>query len=522
MSKKSRQIFSLAVYGLLAAGILWQVCAIIFSRAEFSNANTHMVSVYGEVDRPGRYRVPVGTTDFEILRVAGMRPVSDISAFNLVSQVAPNETLTVGTRAVPLGEKKASATAKFEFSLGEVSIIARDGRNQAIADGMSLIEGDRIITDAKGQAEASVNGYSRIDVDNFSEVSFEKIGAVEENKNVVEMLQKSGTCWYKMSYSSPGELFRVMTPLVRVTVAGQGSDFMMEVKYEEINLHTIDGLVLVERLQGQEAINLIAGQTATIFADGRPFQVKTLAPDISPNDKFSALIKEKTSYMLRGQPFNFVFFGIPGAYYVVNVQYEKGVVNIVSLPAKTSVEEYVEGASTLDQALLQGGPVFASTLVERIMDTRIPKYCLLDKESLVRAAGVLGGVTVDVDKKASGALKTAAGSQKLANENLIKFMAPGVSGWDEAQQRQELVLRAIYERMVTKSIVVTSVVAAQLVAAMETNIAANDAVAEYQKFASTRNWSLRMHRLPVVPIQSGHTMIQQPLVDQARKLLIVE
>jgi hypothetical protein len=522
MSNKSRQIFFFAVYGLLGAGILWQVCAVIFSRVEFSHANTHLVSVYGEVERPGRYRVPIGTTDFEILRVAGMRPISDISAFNLMNQVTANETLTVGTRAVPLGEKKSAASARFEFSLGEVSVIARDGRNQTIEDGMSFTEGDRIITDAKGQVEASVNGYSRIDVDNFSELSFEKIGAVEESKNVVEMLQKSGTCWYKMSYSSPGELFRIMTPLVRVTVAGQGADFMMEVKYDEVNVHNIDGLVLVERLLGQEAINLIAGQTATIFADGRPFQVKTLALDISPNDKFSALIKEKTNYMLRGLPFNFVFFGVPGSYYVVNVQYEKGVINVVNLPPKTSVEEYVQGASTLDEALLQGGPVFASTLVERIMDTRIPKYCLLTKESLVRAAAVLGGVSVDVDKKAAGALKTAAGSQKLTNENLIKFMAPGVSGWEEARQRQELVLRAVYDRMVTKNFVVTSVVAAQLVAAMETNIAANDAVVEYQKFASTRSWSLRMHRLPVTPIQSGRMMIQQPLVDQARKLLIVE
>jgi len=522
MSRKSRQIFSIAVYGLLGAGILWQAYAIIFSRVEFSHTNTHLVSVYGEVERPGRYRVPVGTTDFEILRVAGIRPVSDISAFNLMNQVAPGETLTVGTRAVPLGEKKSPATAKFDFSLGDVSVIARDGRNQTIADGMSLTEGDRIITDAKGQAETTVNGYSQVEVDNFSELSFEKIGAVEEQKTVVEMLQKSGTCWYKMTYASPTELFRIMTPLVRVTVAGQGADFMMEVKYDEINVSTIDGLVLVERLQGQEAINLIAGQTVTIFADGRPFQVKSLAPDISPNDRFAALIKEKTSYMLRGLPFNFVFFGVPGSYYVVNVQYEKGIVNIVNLPPKTSVEEYVQGASTLDEALLQGGPIFASTLVERIMDTRIPKYCLIEKENLVRAAAALGGVTVDVDPVAAGKLQIASGSQKLNNEGLVKFMAPGLSGWEKAQQRQELVLRAIYERMVSKNIVVTSVVAAELVATMETNIAANDAVAEYQKFASTRSWSLHMYHLPTTPVQSGRTIVQQPLVDQARKLLIVE
>jgi hypothetical protein len=522
MSKRNQAIFRYVVYGLLAAGIVWQAAALVFSRGSFSSRNTNVVTVTGNVDRPGRYRIPVGTTQFEILRVAGIRPTSDILGFNLMQQVSGDDTLIVNTAQRPPVAKREAANARMEFYYGEMAVISRDGKNRPLQEGMTIDPGDRILTEAKSQAELSINGFSRLDIDNFSEISFEKIGVPEEDRMVVEIQQKIGICWYKTAYAAPNELYRILTPLVNITVGGSGADFMVEAKYEEINIHNMDGLLLVERPGGEEAINLISGQTVTIFSDGRPFQVKTLSPDVSPGDKFSQLMQEKTNYATKDLPLNFVYFGVPNAYYFVSVQYDKGITKVIDIPATTSIESYVVGINTLDQALLQGGGAFASTLVERIMDTRVSKYFLMDKSTVIRAAAAMGGVPIDVDRSAASYLKIAPGSQKLTDEKLIRFMSPGVSGQQECHDRQVKVLRALFDKLTTKNLVVTSVLATNLIAGVETNFSVNDIMMEYGKFMSNKSWEMRTFQLPTTVVKRGNSIIYEPNIEKCRNLMTVQ
>ena len=357
-------------------------------------------------------------------------------------------------------------------------------------------------------------------MDNLAELVFDKINSVESGRSATGLYQKSGTVWYKIAYGSKTELFRLVTPLVNVTVAGSGADFTVAVKPGRIDVNNTDGVLLVERITGGEAINLISGQSATIYSDSRPFQVSSLSADATPAERFSLLTKEKTSFMMRHTPFNFVFCGVPTVYYCGSVQYDNGTFRLVNLPAETSVEQFVQGCATLDQAFLFGGGVFVSTLVEQMMNTRISKYCVLEKEDIIRVAGALGGInSVDVDEKAAAAMKTAKGPQKLTSQQLVQFLKPGLSGIEDFKLRQAKVLKAIFEGFSSKNIVLTALLAQQVLSHLQTNVSALEAMDEYGKFTAVKGWTFSQHSLPVKQSVRDGRIIADPNLEECKTLL---
>jgi hypothetical protein len=523
LSRKSKnRIATYAVYAVLCGGIIWQLSHYIprMFGAEGSNEeDLILVNVSGNVMRPGQYKVPAGTTHFEILKVAGIRPTSDISTLNLTQQITDNQQLQIGTMPNPVTVKKGIDKIRCEFFLGDVSVIATDGRTKPPEDGMEIVQGDRVLTEEKSQAEFSVSTFSRIDMDNFSELSFDKIGTVENAKTATWLLQKAGTCWYKIVYGSKNELFRITTPLVNVTVAGTGADFTITIKPDEIDISNMDGLLLVERVGATEAINLISGQSATVFNDNRPFQVTSIGAEANPADRFSLLTKEKASVMMRHMPLNFVFCGVPGVYYVGSVQFDRGVVNMINLPAETSVEEFVQGCTTLDQAFLYGGGIFVTTLIEQVMDTRIPKFCVLEKGDLIRIAGAIGGLKVNVDDKASGLMKLSKGPQKLTSHQLALLLMPSLSGTEDFKTRQINVIKALFDGLASKNIVMTSLLAEQIFTNLQTNFTTSEVMDEYNKFAAVPNWTFKQHALPVRQNVRGSRVVLDPNLEESRKLI---
>jgi hypothetical protein len=126
-------------------------------------------------------------------------------------------------------------------------VLDRDGRSRPHHVGMALQPGDRLLTEARSQAELSVNAFSRIDCDDFSELTMDRIGIEEEGRRTVEAYQKSGVCWYKIVYAERAERFKSAAPFAVVTVSGTGADFMIDAKPEQTQVHCLEGLVLVER-----------------------------------------------------------------------------------------------------------------------------------------------------------------------------------------------------------------------------------------------------------------------------------
>jgi|GEM_PF-768062 ferric-dicitrate binding protein FerR (iron transport regulator) len=519
--RNKKRIATYAVYAVLLTGIAWRLVSMLspmFGWSDPGAADTYLVSVTGNVIRPGQYRVPPGTTPFEILKVAGIRPTSDISAFDLVAQISNNQQLQVGTMPNPVTMKKEPDKIRLEFHTGDVSVIASDGRTRPLQTSMEVNQGDRVLTKEKSQAELSASTFSRIDLDDGSELAFDKIGVSENGKATTWPLQKSGTVWYKIVYASKTELFRITTSLVNVSVAGTGADFTVVVKPDEIDVNTMDGLVLIERINGSEAINLISGQSATIFGDNRPFQVSPMSPETYPTARFSTLTKEKTTLLLRHMPFNFVFCAIPTVFYLGSADFESGKFHIVNFPAETSVGEFIQGCSTLGQAFLYGGGVYVSSIVEQIMNSRVSKYAVLEKGDLIRIAGTLGGVTVDVDEKAAAVLKVKKGVQKLTSTQLVAFLMPNISTSMDFRMRQVQVMKSIFESLTSKSLVVNALVAQQILAAVQSNITVGEVLDEYSKFSAVQNWTFKQHTLPVKSYARAGKTEMYPILDECKTL----
>ncbi len=523
MTRKTRkQIAVWSVYGLLAAGIAWRLFSILAPSLGWSGPGTGdnwVVSVTGNVMRPGEYRVPQGTTPFEILKVAGIRPTSDISAFDLAGQITNNQQLQVGTMPNPVTMKRLPDRIRLEFHTGGVSVTASGGQTRPLESGMEIHQGDRVITADKSQAELSASSFSRIDLDSASEVAFDKVASVEDGRTTTWPTQKSGVVWYKIVYGSASELFRITTSLVTITVAGSGADFTVAVKPDEIDVNAMDGQVLVERVKGNEAINLVSGQSASVFGDGRPFQVSPVTQDMRPIARFSVLTKAKSEVMQRATPFTFVFCGIPSVYYVASADYETGTFQVVNLPPDLDVQEFVQGCATLSQAFLYGGGLYVSLIAEQLLNTRVPKQAVLEKSDMVRIAATLGGVTVDVDEKAAAELKVKKGVQKLSGDQVGLFLRPHISTAEDFKDRQLRVIKALFEQLSTKNIVLTALLSQQLVAVIQTNISAAELMDQYAKFASVQNWKFRQYSLPVKRTWHEGKGSLDPDLDECKMLL---
>lgn len=513
---------TLLIYCLLVGTIGWQGYQLfkeLRMRPQQSRGSMLDVFVAGNVRRPGRYRVMEGTTGFEILQVAGVRPTSDLSSVNLSGEVDSTGALTVGTLDNPASVKEEALTARLEFFFGEISVTAGDGRTVPQHEGLAVSAGDRILTEASSQAELSVGAYSRIDMDNFAELVFDKIGVPENDRSVVELYQKSGTCWYKAVYTKNSELFKINASPVSVSVGGSGADFLVSVTSDQTQINLMDGLLLVERSGGGEAINMISGQSVTVFNDDRPFQVTKLSPDVSVNEQFSQLSREKVNYLSRQMPLNLLFCGTPNVFYLINIQYERSLWNVVRIPPELIIDQFANNINTLDEAFLYGGPVMVATFIERIIDTRIPKYIVFDKSDIVKIAGSMGGIPVSLDDNAATYLKLSKGKQKLTDLTLVRFLSPSISGYEDAWRRQSELFRAMYDALLNRSIIPNLMLADQIISATETNFGASEIMDQYSKFNEKTNWRYRELNLPATAVKCGQRTCFDPQLDKCKELL---
>ncbi len=515
------KVLSIIIYLVIFGVLIWQGTKLVMtymeSRRSTGSIDSIVVNVQGNINNPGKYRVPLGTTHFEILQVAGVRTSSDLTSFNLTAQVDPEGEITVGELETPVA---VEASVRLEFFLGEVSVISTEGIDRLSQEGMSIDESDRILTEENSQAELSISTFSRIDMDDFSEVSFDKI-AIDSStgKSSVELFQKIGICWYKIAYTDKFEQFTTINPLSNIAVSGKGADFTVEVKYSETVINVIDGLLLIERSDGSDAMNLITGQSVTIFNDGRPYNVTKLSGSSGITGRFNRLAKTKADILMQHMPLNILFCAPPSVFYLINIQFVSNKVNIVQLPSKTSVELYVHGFSTLQEALLYGGAVLTSTLVERIMNTRITKYMVFEKNDIIQTASAIGGVKVIMDDKASSFLRKKKGLQVLKGQTLVNFLLPALSGHEDSEKRQIAVMKSIFEQLQSKNIIITSLLAKQILSHIESNITTSETMQHYNNFISKKKWALKTHSLPVRQVRENNKVIYNPILEKSRTLL---
>lgn len=299
--KHVNPFFLRSIYTIIAGVIVWQAVVLVLNIREHNAAlpweQLLDVTVTGNVQHPGIYRVRDGMTQFEILKVAGVLPTSDISTFALSYPVTDNQKLNVGTRAEPVSINTTNECIRLEYVLGDATVISGSGKKVAAQPGMIFAQNDHIKTTDKNQAELSVNTYSKISLDAGSELSFNKSNSQENNKKVTDVSQHSGFCWYKITYSASNELFTVSLPNATVTATGNGADFVIDSKPNAITISTNSGQILISRPQTSEAISLVNGQQLTLTGDNRPLRIVQTASGSNPGDRFKNLLwKSKTMY----------------------------------------------------------------------------------------------------------------------------------------------------------------------------------------------------------------------------------
>jgi hypothetical protein len=517
-----RRLATLVIYLILLAGIAWQakVVAELFGPGgKYPQVRTYKVNVTGDVRRPGTYRVPEGTTQFEILKVAGVRPTSYLSTFNLMGSVDQNSDLTVGSQDKQVELKQPPIFARLEFFFGDVALSAKDGRSLPVQEGVVFNEGDNIQTESSTQAEISIGAFSRMDLDNYSNVTFDKIGTQGDNQSVAELFQKSGACWYEFASASKNETYRILTKGATISVAGKGAYFLFDIQPDQTTVNLMDGQLLIERTGGGEAINLISGQSVKIYNDGRPFQISRLAPDISASERFTQLAQGKKTSVAKSATFDFLFCGTPAVFFIAHVQFDKGTISIIHLPPRLYVEPYAQGVSTLDEAYLYGGPTFVNSILERVFNTRLSRYCVFTKDNIIRTADILGGVSTELDQKAAAQLKVAQGNRKLTSQELVRFLSPSGVTPEEQQKRQRQVLGAIFDGMRSKNIVLTTQTIQQVLSSIETNMNATESMDAYMRFTTSASWTRKDLDLPVQESREKGRITYEPVMEKCRTLL---
>jgi hypothetical protein len=516
LNKFILNILCIILTGVIAAQ-MYNLFRDFHTQKKFNTLKSFKVNVTGNVRNPGIYQAVNGTTQFEILKVAGIRPTSDLSSFKLFNQISDSTNLDVGTRDAIKTDLKP-LTAHLEFFFGELSLIAGDGRSLPQHSGLTINQADRIITEDASQAEVSIGNYSRIDLDRFSELVFDKVGVKENDRNLVELYQKAGGIWYKIVYEKNNDQIKIASQNASFTVGGSGADFFIDIQQDQTTVSLTDGLILIEKNDGSESINLISGQNVTIYSDGRPFQITKLSSDFNTNDIFSQLSKEKINYLSKYMPFNILICGTPSVFYVVNINHQRSIINTIQVPPQTLIGNFAQDIQSLGEAYLYGGPVFVSTIIERILNLKIHKYIVIDKSSLIRISNGMGGLNTTIDEKAAAELRLTRGRQKLGSNDILTYLSP-FAGIEESRIRQASLIRNLYEDLSKKAFVPTLLLAEQLLTNTESNFIASDIMDQYNKFITKNGWSFNEHTFPATVIKHDNSVFYEPDLMKCKLLL---
>jgi len=523
--KRKNPILMRSIYALIVAVIAWQAFVLVTGIREHKAASPWEqlldVTISGNVEHPGVYRVPNGMTQFEILKVAGVRPTSDISEFALSYPLTDNQKLDVGTTAQPVTITNSNECIRLEYAVGNTRAVSASGATLSPQPGMIFHQNDVIKTDNGNQVELSVNTYSKIDLDAGSEMSFNKNNAQENGKKVTEVNQKTGLCWYTIAYASPAEQFTTVVPGATISATGKGADFVVDIKTNGTTITAISGQLLLTRPQSSEAIRMVSGQQAVLSGTDQPLHVVQTAVPVNPQERFLKLTKEKQSYTSQSMPLNFLFCAAPSIYYLVSIQYDKGIVQMVYLPGNTTIDQLAPGVLNLDQAFLYGSTAFLSSIVEQLLNTRIPKYCVFERKDLAFTAGALGGLAMNLDAQSAAKLGLSAGANKLSEQQLVGYMRHSGSPASEESftMKQDQVFTAFFEALKSKNLVLSPLLIEQILSQIKSNFTTTEVVNHYTKFYEIQNWSLHKIVLPVKKVTQNGQVRYEPVLEKCATLL---
>jgi hypothetical protein len=452
------------------------------------------VTITGNVKSPGKHKIPWGSTVFDLLQVVGVQPNSDLNQFALAQELNNGEEIKVGQldKTVSIEKSNKAGACEIDFYKGSVEIKDSQGNARNPSVGMFLQAGDVLSTLQEARFLLKFKDRSSVVIDEESRFRIEKIAEIEEDKNVTKLILFSGKMWATISPQKEDAEFSIETPHLRTII--RGTEFSIEVTSVETTIKLLDGIMFVQSFDGNQGINLIAGQQVIFSGGGRPLRSEELTTYDS--DILRSLQSERNLFHEKNKQLSLLFCGIPNTYIYLKMNPVQKNIITIHIPNNTWVGDIVEGFQTFDKAFLYGGAKFTSSITERLLHAKIEKYMIYESRDIIDIIDMVNGIDVDVDSRAASNLNISAGKNHLSGTSVAQFMKYTISGTEDAHFRQRKVLNALFDEIKDKNIILSTSIIAQMIARSTGDFSAGEAVDYYSLFNSVKGWGIKTVSLP--------------------------
>lgn len=452
-----------------------------------------MVEVLGNVERPGRYRCPKGTTKFSILERAGIRNNSDLRLVQVAETVENNQSLSVGVgKAVGIKEQVTLGWARVNFFLGSFFLFDSLGKKTPVEVNKLVPLQSALQTEADGRGEILLSDASTFTLWPNSRCQINKVLTVNaEGIKETEVAMLAGQGEFLIRPQGTNRLY-ILTPQCKVLV--KGTELSVLISRDQTTVKVINGFVEVQRLKDSTRINLVGGQFTTIGVDTlAPLEVKYLSAEPQQEkDQREIFRREKQNYLEKNASYKMLYVANPAIFIVLNLDPSAKVISLNRIPGDLNISNIVEGFEKLDQAYLFGGPQFTVSICERLTSVKLNFYLIQTVEDVKLTLGRMGNLPVDVDVAAAKLLGIGSGVQTLTPDQAFQFMGPRISGLKDASERQNKVMEAIFKVVKEKKMRLSPLFAESILQGTKTDLSAKKIMDMYKTFSLSEDWAFKI------------------------------
>ncbi|MFH0920003.1 MAG: LCP family protein [Fibrobacterota bacterium] len=452
------------------------------------------VMIEGHVKRPGMYYVPYGTTAFEVLRVAGVMPNSDLNNVDVNATVTDGDKVNVGTLEKNVTMKGGSqpyvgAPCVVNFVTGKVSVTTLQGTQKAPVRNVPLAEGDRILCAADGMIEIRLGDGTLVDLKKNSELQIQSLYTADSSGMLAVTLHlATGKLWSFIKSQPPNVSFRFTTPHLIAEI--RGTEIEISADKDQSKIGVIKGMVFVGKYNESDRVTLTEGQKATIDAVAdKPVETGSLTDGEKGGDEdLKAFSQQRDKYLAQNAVRRFMFLVLPDFYCVFEMDPFQRKILVYRIPANTPVGDYVEGVNELSKVYLYGGVGLTTSLIERITERPIEHFMILDRPDIISIVDNLGGVFIDVDDRSAAAMGIKAGYQKLDGNMMLKYFSPRRDDREKGIDRQNRAMYAIFDASNKRRLVFNAVLFTKLFMNLETDVTVDYSMESYNTFTAASDW----------------------------------
>ena len=466
-------------------------------KARESAAGEIAIKIEGRVLRPGTYRVPYGTTTFEILQVAGVYDNSDLNGLNVFAQASDGERVSVGTLEKNVALRPGSASLQQEcavnFFVGSASLLS-NGQEKKLERLLPLKEGDRIECREDGIVELRLMDGSLLDIKKQSMLNVKKLYRTDETGgSVVDFQLTAGRLWAFINPQPQNIRFYFSTPQFIAEIKGTEVEIAVDSVQSRINV--IKGTVSLERIGTAEGITLSSGQKATVVRDLESRMETGEITDLEKDKDLETFNSEKSRALSEAEAKRFLYLGLPDYYMLVEINPNTSKVSLIRINPRMPVKDYVEGVNELGKVYLYGGIGLVASVIERISNKRIEKNLIHEPHNVATFIDLLGGVTVNLDESTAHFLNLKRGLNRLDGKLALKYMAPGRDDREESLRRQNEVFISLYKGFTEQRIIYSTLLAGKILADVHTDMDIAYMNSLFDSFKKRNDWNVEFTNL---------------------------